>query len=51
MDSALSTFNSQLSTQINPLFMDWVLGSKEQGEGGKEYGTWSDDSIVAVARI
>ena len=50
VDSALSTFNSQLSTQINPLFMDWVLGSKEQGEGGKEYGTWSDDSIVAEVR-
>ena len=50
VDSVLSTLNSQFSTQINPLFMDWVLGSKEQGEGGREYGTWSDDSIVVEVR-
>jgi hypothetical protein len=50
VDSALSTFNFQHSTQMNPLFMDWVLGSKEQEEGGKEYGTWSDDSIVVEVR-
>ena len=50
VDSALSTFNFQYSTQINPLFMDWVLGSKEQGEGSREYGTWSDDSIVVEVR-
>lgn len=30
--------------------MDWVLGSKEQGEGGREYGTWSDDTIVVGVR-
>ncbi|MEE1090964.1 MAG: DUF3078 domain-containing protein [Paludibacteraceae bacterium] len=50
VDSVLSTLNSQFSTQINPLFMDWVLGSKEQGEGGGVYGIWSDDSIVVEVR-
>ena len=50
VDSVLSTLSSQLSTQINPLFLDWVLGSKKQEEGGKEYGTWSDDSIVVEVR-
>lgn len=50
VDSILSTLNSHFSTQINPLFMDWVLGSKEQGEGGREYGTWSDDTIVVGVR-
>ena len=50
VDSALSTFNSQLSTQINPLFMDWVLGSKVQGESSREYGILCDDSIVVEMR-
>ncbi len=50
VDSALSTINSQLSTKVNPLFLDWVLSSKEQGEGSKEYGTWSDDSMVVEVR-
>ena len=35
---------------VNPLFMDWVLSSKEQGEGSSEYGTWSDDSVVVDVR-
>ena len=50
VDSTLSTFNFQLSNQINPLFMDWVLGSREQGGGSMEYGIWSDDSIVVEVR-
>ena len=50
VDSVLSTLNSQLSTQINPLFMDWVLGREEQGESSREYGTWSDDTIVVGVR-
>ncbi len=50
VDSALSTFNFQLSTQMNPLFLDWVLGSNEQGEDSREYGTWSSDSVVVEVR-
>ncbi|MBR5237720.1 MAG: DUF3078 domain-containing protein [Paludibacteraceae bacterium] len=53
VDSQLATCNSQHSTQVNPLFMDWVLvgiGGKEQGVGSREYGIWSEDSIVAEVR-
>lgn len=50
VDSTLSTFKFQLSNQINPLFLDWVLGSKEQGEDVREYGIWSDDSIIVGVR-
>ena len=53
VDSQLATCNSQHSTQVNPLFMDWVLvgiGGKEQGARSREYGIWSDDSIVAEVR-
>ena len=51
VDSQLTTSNVQHSTQVNPLFMDWVLGGigvKEQG--GMEYGIWSDDSVVFEVR-
>ena len=53
VDLQLATSNSQPPTQVNPLFMDWVLvgiGGKEQGVGSKEYGIWSDDSIVSEMR-
>ena len=53
VDSQLATSNSQHSTQVNPLFMDWVLvgiGGKEQGARSREYGIWSEDSIVAEVR-
>ena len=53
VDSQLTTSNVQHSTQVNPLFMDWVLGGiggKEQGVGGMEYGIWSDDSVVFEVR-
>ena len=53
VDSQLTTSNVQHSTQVNPLFMDWVLGGiggKEQGVGGMEYGIWSDDSVVSEVR-
>ena len=53
VDSQLATCNSQPPTQVNPLFMDWVLvgiGGKEQGVGSREYGIWSEDSIVAEVR-
>ena len=53
VDSQLTTSNVQYSTQVNPLFMDWVLGGiggKEQGVGGMEYGIWSDDSVVFEVR-
>ena len=53
VDSQLATSNSQPPTQVNPLFMDWVLvgiGGKEQGVGSREYGIWSEDSIVAEVR-
>ena len=51
VDSQLTMSNVQHSTQVNPLFMDWVLGGiggKEQG--GMEYGIWSDDSVVFEVR-
>ena len=51
VDSQLATSNLQPPTQVNPLFMDWVLGGiggKEQG--GMEYGIWSDDSVVFEVR-
>ena len=53
VDSQLTTSNVQHSTQVNPLFMDWVLGGiggKEQGEEGMEYGIWSDESVVFEVR-
>ena len=53
VDSQLTMSNVQHSTQVNPLFMDWVLGGiggKEQGVGGMEYGIWSDDSVVSEVR-
>ena len=50
VDSTLLTINSQLSTKVNPLFLDWVLGDVEQGAGNREYGIWSDDSVVANVR-
>ena len=53
VDSQLATCNSQHTTQVNPLFMDWVLvgiSGKEQGVGSREYGIWSEDSIVAEVR-
>ena len=53
VDSQLTTSNVQHSTQVNPLFMDWVLGGiggKEKGVGGMEYGIWSDDSVVSEVR-
>ena len=53
VDSQLTMSNVQHSTQVNPLFMDWVLGGiggKEQGVGGMEYGIWSDDSVVFEVR-
>ena len=53
VDSQLTTSNVQHSTQVNPLFMDWVLGGiggKEQGVEGMEYGIWSDDSVVFEVR-
>ena len=53
VDSQLATSNLQPPTQVNPLFMDWVLvgiSGKEQGVGSKEYGIWSNDSIVAEVR-
>ena len=53
VDSQLTTSNVQHSAQVNPLFMDWVLGGiggKEQGVGGMEYGIWSEDSVVFEVR-
>ena len=53
VDSQLTMSNVQHSTQVNPLFMDWVLGGiggKEQGVEGMEYGIWSDDSVVFEVR-
>ena len=50
VDSTLLTINSQLSTKVNPLFLDWVLGDVEQGAGNRQYGIWSDDSVVAKVR-
>ncbi len=53
VDSIISTFNFQLLTQVNPLFMDWVLGGvedREQGIGSRDYGVWSEDSIVVEVR-
>ena len=50
VDSTLLTINSQLSTKVNPLFLDWVLGDVEQGAGNRQYGIWSDDSVVANVR-
>lgn len=53
VDSQLATSSSQHTTQVNPLFMDWVLvgiSGKEQGVGSREYGIWSEDSIVAEVR-
>lgn len=50
VDSTLLTIKSQLSTKVNPLFLDWVLGDVEQGAGNREYGIWSDDSVVANVR-
>ena len=53
VDSQLTMSNVQHSTQVNPVFMDWVLGGiggKEQGVGGMEYGIWSDDSVVFEVR-
>ena len=53
VDSQLATCNSQHTTQVNPLFMDWVLvgiGGKEQGARSREYGIWSEDSIVSEMR-
>ena len=38
------------STSVNPLFLDWVLGDVGQGAGMREYGIWSDDSIVVEVR-
>ena len=54
VDYQLSTLNSQHSTKVNPLFLDWVIGgveNREQGTRSKEYGVWSDDSIVVEIRI
>ena len=53
VDSQLATCNSQHTTQVNPLFMDWVLvgiGGKEQGARSREYGMWSEDSVVSEMR-
>ena len=57
VDSSLSTLHSQFSSNVNPLFLDWVLGTIElgagnieQGVGISEYGIWSDDSIVTEVR-
>lgn len=50
VDSTLSILNSQCSTEVNPLFLDWVLGDVGHGAGVREYGIWSDDSIVSEVR-
>ena len=46
VDSALSTFNSQLTTQINPLFLDWVLGT----ESAVSMSLDDSDSVVVAVR-
>ena len=47
VDSQRVVLNVQHSVGVNPLFMDWILGDVEQG---REYGIWSDDSIVVEVR-
>ena len=46
VDSTLSTFNFQLSTQINPLFLDWVLGAVS----AVSVSATDDDSVVVELR-
>ena len=47
VDSQRVALNVQHSVGVNPLFMDWILGDVEQG---REYGIWSDDSVVVEVR-
>ena len=46
IDSTLTTLNSQLSTQINPLFLDWVLGT----ESAVSMSLDDSDSVVVAVR-
>lgn len=46
IDSTLTTYNSQLSTQINPLFLDWVLGT----ESAVSMSLDDSDSVVVAVR-
>ena len=46
VDSTLLTFNSQLSTKVNPLFLDWVLGSVS----AVSVSTTDDDSVEVELR-
>ena len=47
VDSQRVVLNVQHSADVNSLFMDWILGDVEQG---REYGIWSDDSVVVEVR-
>ena len=46
IDSTLTTLNSQLTTQINPLFLDWVLGT----ESAVSMSLDDSDSVVVAVR-
>ena len=46
IDSTLTTHNSQLTTQINPLFLDWVLGT----ESAVSMSLDDSDSVVVAVR-